>query len=311
MPSSRMATALFAAPRNEIRLETNDVRVLGLAEKLWERCGPAGPGGPPIHLRVDVRPGGGGGPLPEKEISWDLGDEEYAASVAEVLSLRIALPEARVNAQLSDGLLEADPSFVTRTLLEAPTAVLLCRRGFAALHAGAVVGPKGAVVLRGAGGAGKSTLVAAAWRDGLGVLADESILVSREDPGLLAASVRELTLLPDAASLLSLDGETVEAFAGGEPKRRVDLLPGSTPADRSARRSATLLLGSRVPGPARFVALSRAEFLAAFREGEIPQEEIGGDPGAIASAWAGSSSWRLDGAEDLAGAVALLRSLVA
>jgi hypothetical protein len=305
-----MATALFAASRDEIRLETNDVRVLGLAEKLWERSGPAGPNGLPIHLDVDVHPGGGGGPLPEKGISWDLGDEEYAASVAEVLWLRIALSEARVNAEVSEGLLEAAPSFVARTLLEAPVAVLLCRRGFAALHAGAVVGPKGAVVLRGAGGAGKSTLVAAAWRNGLGVLADESILVAREDPGLLAASVRELTLLPDAASLLGLDGATVEAFSGGEPKRRVDLFPGSTPADRHARRAATLLLGPRVPGPARLVALSRDEFLAAFREGEIPQEAIGGGPGAIASAWAESASWRLDGAGDLEGAVALLRSLV-
>ena len=153
--------------------------------------------------------------------------------------------------------------------------------------------------------------MAAAWRAGFGVLADESILVSREDASLLAASVRELTLLPDAERLLGLESATEEAFAGGEAKRRIDLFPGSSPGQRVARRVATLLLGARSPGPARLVPLGIEEFLAAFREGEIPQERLGGDPDAVAEAWAAGESWRLDGAVDLEGAVSILGRLVA
>jgi hypothetical protein len=103
---------------------------------------------------------------------------------------------------------------------------------------------------------------------------------------------------------------TAEGFAGGEPKRRIDLLPGSTPARRVSRRVATLLLGPRSPGPARLVPFGPEGFRAEFREGEIPQERIGGDPDVVAAAWEGRDVWRLEGAEDLAGAVRLLRSLV-
>ncbi|MBK9965717.1 MAG: hypothetical protein IPP07_12730 [Holophagales bacterium] len=138
-----------------------------------------------------------------------------------------------------------------------------------------------------------------------------SLLVSREDTDLLASSVRDLTLLADAESLLGLGGATEEAFTGGEPKRRIDLFPGSSPKQRVARRAATLLLGERSPGPARLIPLDLEEFRREFREGEIPQERQGGDPDAVAQAWARERSWRLDGAADLGGAVEILGKLVA
>jgi hypothetical protein len=244
-------------------------------------------------------------------LAWDVWDDGCVATVEDGLRVRTDYTAARVDAGIAAGLLEGFPSFAARTLLEAPAAVLLSRRGFSVLHAGAVVGRRGAVVVRGGGGAGKSTLVAAAWRAGLDVLADESLLVARDDASRLAASVRDLTLLPEAARLLDLEGVTEEAFAGGEEKRRIDLFPGSTPARRTSRRAATLLLGPRSPGPARLVPLGREEFRAAFLEGEIPQERLGGDPDAVAEAWAEESSWRLDGALDLEGAVAILGRLVA
>lgn len=307
--SCRMETATFGVLGDSIRVESNDGRLPSLASRLWDRSVEDPAAGRPLTLRVAVRPGGGAGQVPDRQIAWELGETEYVASIPDLLVMRIDLAGARVEAEVTAGLLESDPSFVTRTLLEAPVAVLLCRRGYTVLHAGAVVGRRGAVVLRGAGGAGKSTLVAAAWQRGLGVLADESLLVSRGNADLLVASVRELTLLPDAERLLGLEGVTGEAFAGGEAKRRIDLFGGSEPARRLARRAATLLLGRRAPGPARLVNLEKGEFLAAFREGEIPQERQGGDPGAVAEAWAGRDSWRLDGAVDLAGAVAILERL--
>ena len=306
-----MATWFFAPPGDAIRLESNDVRVFRLAEKLWERSRKMPPERRAMEIHVAVHPGPAPGPVPERSLAWEQAGEVHLASVADALAVRIDLGGSRADAEVTGGLLDAVPSFAARALLEAPTAILLCHRGFAALHAGAVVGPRGAVVLRGAAGAGKSTLVAAAWRAGLGVLADESLLVSRDDAGQLAASVRDLTVLADAERLLGLEGVTEEAFTGGEAKRRVDLFRGSTPDMRAARRVATLLLGARSPGPARLVPLGREEFLEAFREGEIPQESLGGDPGAVARAWAGRESWRLDGAIDLEGAVSILGRLAA
>ena len=172
------------------------------------------------------------------------------------------------------------------------------------------MGPKGAVVVRGGSGAGKSTLVAAAHAAGLEVLGDESLLVSRADPNELAASVRDLTLLEDSVELLGLRSRTGAAFSGGEEKRRVDLFVSSRPEVRAGRRVSTLLLGPRVPGPARLVALSPSEFLEEFARGEIPEERIDDGAGAIAQAWAIAGGSRLDGASDLQGAVALLKNLV-
>ncbi len=165
-------------------------------------------------------------------------------------------------------------------------------------------------MVRGGGGAGKSTLVAAAHLAGLEVLGDESLFVSRVDPDDLASSVRELTLREDSAALLGLLSRTEAAFSGGEEKRRIDLFASSSPEARAARRVSTVLLGPREPGPARLVPLSPSGFLEEFTKGEIPQEHVDGGAGAIARAWADAGGSRLEGASDLQGAVALLKSLV-
>lgn len=338
MASCGMATARYAVPDDAIRLEADDERVHLLAEKLWFR---SPEDADPAPLDAPERGGTGGarslpGPIlldvrvvdaaalsatrretpataadAERRLRWTHREEEYVAVVPGLVLLRVDLANARAEARVSRALVEKAPAFVARLLLESPVAVLLARRGFTVLHAGAVVGPGGAVVVRGGAGAGKSTLVAAAWRAGFGVLADESLLVGRDDADRLASSVRDLTLLPDATRLLGLDDATEEAFTGGEEKRRVDLFRLSTPERRAAARVATLLLGPRRPGPARLVPLGHEEFRAAFRDGEIPQERRGGDPDSVARAWASRASWRLDGAEDLAGAVEILGRLAA
>jgi hypothetical protein len=279
----------------------------------------------------------------EERLRWVHEPAEFRCVVPGVLDVRIDLARARVDARIaaslslppskksscspsplplplplplskkspsSSSLSSSLISFLARTLLEAPAAVLLARRGWRALHAGAVRGPKGAVVVRGGSGAGKSTLVAAAHVSGLNVLGDESLLVSRADPDDLASSVRELTLREDSATLLGLLSNTEPAFSGGEAKLRVDLFALSRPASRAAGRVSTLLLGPRAPGPARLVPLSPSEFLEEFARGEIPQEDVDGGAGAIARAWAGAGGMRLDGASDLQGAVALLKELV-
>jgi hypothetical protein len=154
-------------------------------------------------------------------------------------------------------------------------------------------------------------LVAAAHRSGLSVLGDESVLAARNDPDDLLCAVRDVTLLPDARRLLGIDDSLTTPVGGTEGKRRVDLFSSSTPAVRSARRVATVVLGSR-NGPARLEALTPDAFLREFRRGEIVQEQQwSGTPGNVAEHWSQNGAYRLSGAADLVGAVALLTDLVA
>ena len=307
-----MGTSAFLPPRDRVVLETNDARVAALAARLW----PPGAAGDEdaIRIRVEVRDGvkpkSRIGDLPERLLAWEHTPAEFRCSVAGLFSARIVLADATITATAAPELIDFAPGAAARWLLEAPVAILLARRGWRALHAGAVAGPKGAVVVRGASGAGKSTLVAAADAAGLTVLGDESLLVARGDSDALAASVRELTLRADSAALLGILARTSPAFSGGEEKRRVDLFDDSRPEVREAGRVTTLLLGPRVPGPARLVPLSPEQFLLEFANGEIPQEHVDGGTGAIARAWAEAGGARLDGASDLPGAVSLLKNLV-
>lgn len=304
----------YLVPCDAIRLRTNDARLLSLADRLWERA----PAGATIGRRVlatlafvvDVTPARGARsaePLGER---WTVGTDEVELAMGTELHARVDLAGGRLAARVSAQWVEHHPSLVARLLLETPAAALLARRGYGVLHAGAVVGPRGAVVIRGPAGAGKSTLIAAAYHAGLGVLGDETVLAARSDPDDLLAAVRDLTLLPDATSLLGLERAVTPADHHGELKHRIDLFSGSTPALRRGRRVATVLLGPRNAGPARLEPLAPEEFLRAFHEGAIPQESWSGTPPGIAAAWARRGAYRLTGAEDLPGAVELLTALV-
>jgi hypothetical protein len=331
-----MRTRLYAPPEDLVRLTSDVPGIFELAGSLWEeRSGPDPSRAAAIELEIRgsrntddfsegaIRGGAGASGAPrgeagadrsysfEENLRWVHGATEFRCEVPGALAVAIDLVGAKIRAAFSPALFHSKEfSFLSRTLLEAPVAVLLARRGWQVLHAGAVVGPRGAVVLRGPSGAGKSTLVAAAHGAGLSVLGDESLLVSRTDADLLAATVREVTLREDAARLLGIFETTQPAFTGREEKRRVDLLAGARPEDRSARRLAAVLLGPREPGPARLTPLPRAEFLAAFRAGEIPQERAPGDPDAVARLWASRGALLLSGASDRAGAVRALSDLV-
>jgi hypothetical protein len=305
----RVETTAFVPPRDRLVLDTNDARVLALARRLWPEA-TTGAGEDAIRMRIEVAGGAAPGELPERRLAWTHTPDEFRCEIPGLFASRIDIASASIAATASSGFLGGAPDLAARSLLEAPVAVLLARRGWRALHAGAVAGTRGAVVLRGGSGAGKSTLVAAAYAAGLQVLGDESVLVARDDADALASSVRELTVREDSARLLGLLGRTAPAFTGGEEKRRVDLFADSRPESRAARRLATLLLGPRTPGPARLVPLSPKAFLEEFAKGEIPQEHVTDGASAVACAWAEAGGSRLDGTSDLARAVALLKSLV-
>jgi hypothetical protein len=264
-----------------------------------------------LAFAIEVSPGGGEAPPPALAERWSVGTDDVELSLGDDhLYARIECARGGVAGRVSAALVAAQPSLVARLLLETPAAAMLARRGYCVLHAGVVVGPAGAVVIRGSAGAGKSTLVAAAYRSGLDVLGDESVLAARNDPDELLAAVRDVTLLPDARRLLGLDDALTAPVGGMEDKRRLDLFSSSTPAERCARRVATVVLGSRNGGRARLEPLVPETCLREFRRGEIVQEDWSGTPDHIAEHWSRSGAYRLAGTADLAGAVALLTDLV-
>ncbi|HPA50986.1 MAG TPA: hypothetical protein PLP50_05220 [Thermoanaerobaculia bacterium] len=299
---------LYRAGRDLVRLEAAEPAVRGPAASLWAEVPDTDARADELRLRVEVSGAAVEGD-PEEALVWEVSNDETRL-VAPGIEMTIRPRERRASATVARSLVGLRPGLVARLLLEAPvTAMKMVTMQL--LHAGAVVGPAGAAVVRGAAGAGKSTLVAACRAAGLGFLGDESLLVDRDDADRHEATLRDLVLTPESARLLGLDAASVPAFSGGERKRRVPLPEPLAPADRLARRVATVLLGPREPGPARLVPISGAAFLESFAAGEIPQERMyGGDPAAIARAWVGRETYLLTGAADLGGAVDQIRDLV-
>jgi hypothetical protein len=304
----------YAPPHDRIRIHTNDPRLFALADRLWERAErPAlrdkdGRYGE-LVFELSVVPDSAEHPLADGCEQWTVTPQQINLDFAGSLHMRTEIARLRVTGDVTESLLTARPVDVARLLLETPSAELLARRGYVVVHAGTVVGPAGAVVIRGRSGAGKSTLVAAAFRAGFDVLGDETVLVARDDCDRLAATVRDVSVLPDMARLLGIEAGSHAARVGDRHKRRIDLFSASTPAARSARRVTTVLLGERDRLPAQLVPLAAAQFVAAFRTAEIVQERWAGDPDLLASTWGERGGYRLDGAADLSGALRLLGQL--
>lgn len=242
--------------------------------------------------------------------------EERWTGLPQLLTVRYgSLLEATVDVERAviDGwarrhIVHERPDITGRLLIEAPLAAVRARHGWQVVHAATVVGPEGAVVIRGSSDGGKSTLAAAAWKAGLGILGDESVLVSGPSHRELVASVREVLIRPSMAEALSLEGDPVTT-AEGEVKVRLPLPPIPV-GDRSSVHAATVLLGEKDrPGGARAVPLGPGELEAGFAAGEIPQERWYGSPERLARDWARRPAYRLDGTVDLDGAVAVLGRL--
>ena len=172
----------FLAGRDRLVLGAADSVVRDLAARLWAPAGEDATSERVLRLEVGVEEGSPAGD-PEEALTWTVTDEETRL-VAPGLSLVVRPREGRASAAVARGLATSNPDLVTRLVLEAPvTAMKMVQMQL--LHAGAVVGPAGAAVLRGAAGAGKSTLVAACRSAGLGFLGDESLLVDRALPDRL------------------------------------------------------------------------------------------------------------------------------
>ncbi|MAE70111.1 MAG: hypothetical protein CME06_06540 [Gemmatimonadetes bacterium] len=300
----------FAPPGDSFLLSAESSEIRALADRLW----PPGPGSevrePRARFRVSVAKAAS--ECSTVGESWRVDPPHYLVSYGDRLETRIDTDAATVDAWVGPGLLRTDPYTASRLLLEAPAAILLATRAWQPLHAAAIVGTTGAVVVRGGNGAGKSTLAARAFRDGLQVFGDESILVHREAPHRIAVAVRELLIRPDAAQLVRPIGPIREVLSGDERKLRLAMDRSPTPVARETPHKATLLLGDRDrSGGALLTPIGAEEFVLEFAKGEIPQERLAGcDPDRVARAWAAGPTFRLDGHRDLSGAIGALRGLL-
>jgi hypothetical protein len=297
-------------PGDAIRLQTNDTLIMALADRLWERAPAPAQRSAPLILTIDVTPANATTPAVAVATErWHVGAHVAEVIVNDVLWARTDWARGQLTGRVSADLVRQRPSLAARLLLEVPTAVLLARRGYSVVHAGGVTGPAGAVVIRGAAGAGKSTLVAAAHQAGFNVLGDETVLVSRGDADDILAAVRDVTLLPDATWLLNLGHLVTADHSGTELKNRLDLFASSSPPARYARRAAAVVLGPR-HGPARLELLAPESFVEEFRNGEIRQERWSGTSPEVAVHWSRRAAFRLSGTADLKGALELLGELV-
>jgi hypothetical protein len=138
---------------------------------------------------------------------------------------------------------------------------------FVTLHAGAVVGPHGAVVLPGAPGAGKSTITAALVSAGFGYLSDE--LAALDLAGeRVHPFARPLGLHPRSVELLGARLDVGRATSRPGPEGGVLAAPaalqpaGSAPGEASPSRPAVVVFPRVAPGAtARPAALDPADAL--------------------------------------------------
>ena len=239
---------------------------------------------------------------------WSGTPNRLTVQVENHLETTIDVRRARIDGWVSERLLDKLPETAARLLIEAPLATARAGHGWQAVHAATVVGPQGAVVIRGASGRGKSTLAAGAWKAGLEVLGDESVLAQAPGHRDLVASVREVLIRAETAAMLDLDGDRIVTTTG-DSKLRLRLRPIEA-SRRSATHAATVFLGDRDrPGGARLTPIDSREFQAEFDAAEIPQERWYGSPQPLVDHWSSRPAYRLDGATDLGGAIALLHRI--
>ena len=113
-----------------------------------------------------------------------------------------------------------------RTFLFGPVInALLHQRGALVLHAGGVVGPRGALLVAGESGRGKSTAVAALANRGYQILTDDvaAIVLDGDDRPLVWPGSPQLRLWPDAIARLGYDMALASPVRPGVDKFTVDM----------------------------------------------------------------------------------------
>ena len=230
-----------------LRVISNSAAVLAAAETSFGRFGPASTNRPPdITLRLLAHPIDHGPPAPP--LFRREGNLLYQSTG----------PDNTLVAHLSGGqafgyfspTVLADAPFFRWHFLELAFFQMLEARGWMAVHASALVNNDRALLLRAAGGGGKTTLAFAGARAQFRALAEDVVWL--EPDGQCCWGVPwHFHLLPDAVNLFTeLVGYQPVLQTSGEMKLEVDveqLWPGST---TTVAQPAALIFVERVPGAA-------------------------------------------------------------
>ena len=136
-------------------------------------------------------------------VLWRAAPGRYLLDVPEVARYLIE-NGTRVRIDPSPSVADAD---VLRFLGMTPLAALFFQRGILAFHAAAVSCAKGAVLIAGDSGVGKSTLLAALLKRGYNLLADDlaAVDVNKSDIPMVFPAFPELTLWSDAMVKLEIE----------------------------------------------------------------------------------------------------------
>jgi len=154
-------------------------------------------------------------------------------------------------AEVGEGLVE-DHDHFRSGVLEALALFMLARRDRDPLHAAAVVRDGTALLLAGPSGVGKSTLVYAAARAGLGILSEDAVFLQL-DPFRVWGMPRFIHLTPASVRFFpELEGVRPRLLANGKTKLALDLRERApaAPCLSAGRAGVCLLARGDAPGMA-------------------------------------------------------------
>ena len=189
---------------------------------------------------------------------------------------------------------EADLAAEAEALFGAPVWRFAARQGLVACHAATVIAPSGkGLLLRAAGGGGKSTLALAAWRQGLGLLAEEVTWIDlRTTPAspTLRGRPDQIHVAPDVLTAWDLAPVSDLADrADAQPQGPVDTLTGKVRL--ALPEGDSRLVGSAMAGPVVFLARGEAAEAGCWRHISTAEAHERWQATAIA----GEASQRADG----------------
>jgi hypothetical protein len=231
-----------------LRFETDDPRVLALAEELFATYGPpAADAGEPLLLRVLVHAPRAPEPLFAKPVyrthghlfTVALGPHDSGA--ADVLA-------GRAFAIVSPDLVAQGWRLQQQVLATLALALLGPARGYLPLHAACLTRGGRSVLVHGPSGAGKSTFTYAAVRRGYGVVSEDALQIAPD--GRVWGLPWQFQLLPDVPHFFpELAGHEPRLQANGEWKIDVDLAGLHPGRVAPSAPLGPLLLLARRPGP--------------------------------------------------------------
>ncbi len=137
-------------------------------------------------------------------VLWQAAPGKFQLNVPDITRLKVELGNC-VSVDPTNG---TDWSKINHYFRMLPLAALLYQRGVAAFHAAAVVKDNGAILLAGASGVGKSTLLAALLQRGWKMLADDlsAVELNAEGHPVVLPTYPGNLLWPDALSAFQIEG---------------------------------------------------------------------------------------------------------